>query len=190
MKKYQQKVKNIQKKSLKLILASREIQLILSRFKIPPISFEERISHASENLNLIYLTTDQRTIVDEIAKEMARMIPFSDFIIRGFLWRAIRLWQQTHNQSIFLVSRKSRTEQFRVGIEILNYTRQYLSRAMYIPDRKLKKQFLDEIIRQTSEYYEELLSVQAFLNNPDNEEILLDYEIETWLKENEPLFSS
>ena len=190
MKDYKQRVKKIQKTSLELILASREAQLALSQFKMPHMSFEERISQASKNLNFIYLTTNQRTIVYEIAKELAGMIPFGDFIIRGFLWRVIRQWQKKHNQPIALVSQMNRTEQFRIGIEILNNTRQLLSRAMFIPDKNLKKRFLDDIIRQTSEYYEELLSVQAFLNDPENEEILLDHEIETWLEENEPLFSS
>ncbi len=190
MKDYQQRVKKIQKTSLELILASREAQLALSQFKMPHVSFEERITQASENLNFIYLTTNQRTIIYEIAKEMAGMIPFGDFIIRGFLWRAIRLWQQKHNQPIALVSQMNRIKQFRVGIEILNYAKQHLSRAMYIPDKNLKKRFLDDIIRQTSEYYEELLSVQAFLNDPENEEILLDHEIDTWLEENDPLFST
>jgi hypothetical protein len=190
MKDYQQRVKKIQKTSLELILASREAQLALSQFKMPHVSFEKRIAKASENLNLIYLTNTQRTIVNEIAKEIAGMISFGDFIIRGFLWRAIRLWQKNHNQPIALVSQMNRTEQFRAGIEILNYTKQFLSRAMYIPDKNLKKRFLEDIMRKISEYYEELLSVQTFLNDPENEEILLDHEIQNWLEENESLFSS
>ncbi|MFX1284106.1 MAG: hypothetical protein ACFFB5_10645 [Promethearchaeota archaeon] len=188
MKKYQQEVRKIQTKSLELFLASRKIKHIFSQFQMPPVSFEERISLAKENLNIIYLTPDQREIADEIAKEVASMMPLSDFVIRGFLWRAIRKWQQTYNQPIALVSKMNRTTQFRVGIEILNFFRFFLTRAIYIPNKKLKRQYLDEIIRKTSEYYEELLSVQAFLNNPDNEEILLDYDIETWLEENAALF--
>ncbi|MFX0207449.1 MAG: hypothetical protein ACFFDT_15780 [Candidatus Hodarchaeota archaeon] len=187
MKKYQHQVRNIQTKSLELILASRKMQEILLQFQLP-VSFEERISQAKENLNFIYLTPGQRKIADEITKEVAGMIPLSDFVIRGFLWRAIRQWQQTHKQPIALVSKMNRIAQFGVGIEILNSVRHFLSRAIYIPDKKLKRQYLDEIICKTSEYYEELLSVQAFLNNPDNEEILLDYEIETWLEENAALF--
>ncbi len=104
------------------------------------------------------------------------MTPFSDFIIRGFLLRAIREWQIVHNKPIVSASRMNRLEQLQIGIEILNHAKPLLSRASYIPDRKLKKQFIDEIMRVTSEYYEELLSVHSFFNNPDNHEQIIDFE--------------
>lgn len=169
-------MEHIQKTTLNLLMVSKNLQFIPSKFKIPPISYDERIKQAEGNLNLIFLSPDQRIIVNEIAKEMAGMIPFSDFIIRGFLLRAIREWQIVHNKPIVSASRMNRSKQLQIGIEILNYAKPILSRASYIPDRKLKKQFIDEIIRVTSEYYEELLSVQAFFNNPDNHEQILDFE--------------
>ena len=169
-------MEHIQKTTLNLLMTSRNLQFTLSKFKIPPIPYDDRTKQAEENLNLIFLTPDQRIIANDIAKEMAGMIPFSDFVIRGFLWRAIREWQIAHKKSIASASRMNRTEQLQIGIEILNYAKPLLSRASYIPDRKLKKQFIDEIMRVTSEYYEELLSVHSFFNNPDNHEQILDFE--------------
>ncbi|UCG02867.1 MAG: hypothetical protein JSW11_02540 [Candidatus Heimdallarchaeota archaeon] len=188
MREYKDQVRNIRKSSLALILASNKIQRILSHFNLPPISYQEKVLRAKKNLNIIYLTSTQRGIIEEISKEMSSLLPFHDFVIRGFLWRSIRQWQRKHNQPIILVAGMDRVRQFRVGIEILNFTRQYLNRAMYVPNKKLKKRFLNDVFRKISEYYEELLAVRAFINDPDNEEILLDYEIETWLENNAALF--
>ena len=187
MEDYTKIVKKMREVSLELVLASRDTLHVLSQFKTPPTTFKEIILKASKDLDLIFLTDEQRTLYHEIAKEMASMVPFSDFVIRGFLWRAIKKWQKKHNKPIALVSRTNRTEQFKTGMEILKITQCIMSRAIYIPDKKLKRNFLIEITRRISEYYDELLSVQAFLNNSDNEEILLDYEIMTWLEENDTL---
>ncbi len=188
MEDYNQMVKKVKEVSLELVLASRNTLQILSQFKTPPITLKERILKASKDLNLVFLTDEQRTLYHEIAKEMASMVPFSDYIIRGFLWRAIKKWQQKHNKPIAIVSQTNRTEQFKAGMEILNITIEFMNRAIYLSDKKLKRHFFAEFSRRISEYYDELLSVQAFLNNSDNEEILLEYEISTWLEENESLF--
>ncbi len=187
---YKRMVKKMNEVSLELVLASRDTLHILSQFKMPPITSKERILQASKNLNFIFLTYEQQTLFSEIAKEMASMIPFSDYVIKGFLWRAIKMWQQKHNKPIAVVSQMNRTEQFRTGMEILTVTMELMKRAIFIPDKKLKRHFLDEITRRISEYYDELLSVQAFLNNSDNEEIMLDYDIISWLEENGSLFLS
>ncbi|MFW9903958.1 MAG: hypothetical protein ACFFFH_06460 [Candidatus Thorarchaeota archaeon] len=188
MKEYKQQVKDIQKSSLYLIQVSDKIQALLSQFDVPPISFEHRVIHAKKNLKLIYLTSTQRIIIDEITKELAALVPFHDFVIRGFLWRAIRSWQHKNTQPIITVAQMDRRDQFRIGIEILDHLKFYLSRAMYIPDKVLKRRYINEVIRNISEFYEELLAAQAFLDDPDNEEIILDHEIETWLESNSALF--
>lgn len=188
MREYKDQVRNIQKSSLKLILASNKIKGLISQFNLPPISFQEKTLLAEKDLNAIYLTPAQRKIIDEISREMAALVPLHDFIIRGFFWRAIRRWQHENTKPIILVARMDRVAQFRIGIDIFNYMKYYLSRAMYIPNKKLKKKFLNEVFRKISEYYEELLAAQTFLNDPDNEEILLDYEIESWLEDNAALF--
>jgi hypothetical protein len=189
MKEYKQQVKDIQKSSLHLIQASDKIQALLSQFDLPPISFEERVKQANEDLNLIFLTSTQRMIIDEVTKELTALVPFHDFVIRGFLWRSIRSWQHKNTQPIILVALMDRRDQFRVGIEILNQLNYYLSRAMYVPNKKVKRRFLNEIMRKICEFYEELLAAQAFLEDPNNVDILLDYEIETWLESNKALFS-
>lgn len=189
IKEYKQQVKKIQNSSLNLIQASEKIQAILSQFNLPPTSYKDRVIRAQKDLNNIYLTSTQRMIIDEISRELASLVPFHDFVIRGFLWRAIRLWQRKNGLPIILVARMDRLAQFRIGIEILNYFKLYLNRAMFIPDLKIKKKFTNEVLRKISEYYEELLAALAFLKNPINEEILLDYEIEKWLQKNSSLFS-
>ncbi len=188
MEDYNQMVKKMKEVSLELVLASRDTLQILSQFRTPPTTYKERILKASKDLNLVFLTDEQRTLYHEIAREMASMVPFSDYIIRGFLWRAIKKWQRKHNKPIAIVSQTNRTEQFRTGMDILNIAMEFMNRAIYMPDKKSKRHFLAEIIRRISDYYDELLSVQAFLNDSDNEEILLEYEISTWLEENESLF--
>ena len=188
MKEYKQQVKDIQKSSLHLIQASDKIQALLSQFSVPPISFEEQVRQAENDLNLIFLTSTQRMIIDELTKELAALVPFHDFVIRGFLWRAIRSWQHKNAQPIILVALMGKRDQFRIGIEILNQLKSYLNRAMYIPNKKLKRRFLNEIMRKICEFYEELLAAQAFLEDPNNEDILLDYEIETWLEDTKALF--
>ncbi|MFX1517384.1 MAG: hypothetical protein ACFFC6_13855 [Promethearchaeota archaeon] len=188
MREYKQQVKKIQKSSLNLIQASDKIQAILSQFNLPQISFQERVILANKNLNRIYLTSTQRMIIDEISKELAALVPFHDFVIRGFIWRAIRLWQNKNGLPIILVAKMDKLAQFKIGIEILDCIKLYLHRAMFIPDKQMKKKFINEVIREISEFYEEILAALAFLDDPNNEEILLDQEIETWLENNTDLF--
>lgn len=188
MREYKQQVRKIQKSSLDLIQASDKIQAILSQFNLPPMSFQDQVIQAQKDLNYIYLTSIQRTLIDEIVKELAALVPFHDFVIRGFLWRAIRLWQKKNGLPIILVAQMEKLDQFKIGIEILGYFKIYLNRAMYIPNIKMKKKFINEVLRKISEFYEELLAAQAFLEDPDNEEILLDHEIDTWLETNATLF--
>lgn len=78
MREYKQQVRNIQKSSLDLILASDKIQTFISQFNLPPIPFQERVLQARKDLNLIYLTPTQRKIIDEMSREMAGMLPLHD----------------------------------------------------------------------------------------------------------------
>ena len=175
IKEYKQQIKKIQNSSLDLIQASDKIQAILSQFNLPRISYEDRVIQAQKDLNHIYLTSIQRMIIDEISRELVSLVPFHDFVIRGFLWRTIRLWQHKNGLPIILVARMDRLAQFRIGIEILDFFKLYLYRTMFIPEIKMKKKFINEVIRKISEFYEELLTAQAFLEDPNNEEIILDH---------------
>jgi hypothetical protein len=79
-------------------------------------------------------------------------------------------------------------EQISVGLEILGYLRDYLNRTVYMPNKKLKKRFLDEIHRRMVELYEEILSAHFFVNDPVNQEYILDFEINNWLEGNHTEF--
>jgi len=181
------RLENIKKTTLNIIIAARKLSVIFSQIKLPPTPLKEKIRLAKENLNEIYLTEYQRWIVNEIAEELAAIVPFNDFALRGFLLRSIKKWQLRYDQPIILVSYMSRYEQISVGLEILGYLRDQLNRAIFIPDKKLKKKFLDEIYRRIFELYEELISVCTFLNNPTNQEYIIDFEIENWIKGNHSL---
>jgi hypothetical protein len=155
------RLENIKKTTLNIIIAARKLSVIFSQIKLPPTPLKEKIRLAKENLNEIYLTEYQRWIVNEIAEELAAIVPFNDFALRGFLLRSIKKWQLR--------------------------LRDQLNRAIFIPDKKLKKKFLDEIYRRMVELYEELISVCTFLNNPTNQEYIIDFEIENWIKGNHSL---
>jgi hypothetical protein len=187
LKKTHSQLENMKETTLKLIIAAKNISEVCSQLKLPPMPLKKKIQLAKENLNEIYLTEDQRKIADEIVEELAAFVPLHDFVLRGFLWRSIKKWQLRYNQTIILVSFMNRNEQLNVGLEILSYLQNYLSRAMYIPDKMLKKQYLEEIYRRLVDLYEELLSVCTFLNDPVNQEYLIEFEIENWFQGNHSL---
>lgn len=146
--------------------------------------FKEKERLAKENLNEIYLTEDQRRIVNEISQELATLVPLNEFSLRGFILRSIKKWQLRHKLPIILASKMNRIEQINVGLEILGYLKEFLNRAIYIPNKELKKRFLNEIHRRMLELYEEILSVSAFLNDPMNQEYIINFEIDNWLEGN------
>ncbi|MFX0185361.1 MAG: hypothetical protein ACFE95_19945 [Candidatus Hodarchaeota archaeon] len=187
LKKTQSRLEDMKETTLNIIIAAKNISDACSQLKLPPMPFKEKIRLAKENLSDIYLTEDQRKITDEIIKELAAIIPIHDFALRGFLWRSIKKWQLRYNLPIILISYMDRNEQISVGLEILGYLRDYLSRAIFIPDKKLKKRYLEEIYRRMADLYEELLSVCTFLNDPLNQEYILDFEIDNWIEGNHSL---
>ncbi|MHA2226580.1 MAG: hypothetical protein ACXAC8_15325 [Candidatus Hodarchaeales archaeon] len=185
---YKHRMDNIQEKSLNILISKEKITHNLSQIRIPNDSLQQKIDQARKDFNIILLTDHQKTLLNEILREMAGLLPFNVFVIRGFLLRAIRNWQILNNLVIAECIRMNRVDQFKVGIEILQLIRPYLNRALIMRDKRAKIQFIEEVIFQITEFYHELLSVQAFLNNPDNEEILLDLEIDVWLMENVDIF--
>ncbi|MFX0052654.1 MAG: hypothetical protein ACFE8U_15355 [Candidatus Hermodarchaeota archaeon] len=187
LKKTHSQLENMKKTVYKLIIAAKNISEVCSQLKLPPMPLEKKIQLAKENLNDIFLTEDQKKIAEEIIEELTAIVPLHDFVLKGFLWRSIKKWQLRYSQPIILVSFMNRNEQLNVGLEILSYLQNYLSRAMFIPDKNLKKQFLEEIYRRLVDLYEELLSVCTFLNDPANQEYILDFEIENWFQGNHSL---
>ena len=102
---------------INVLTESRELQKYISQFNLPPKSTEELISEAKKDLNLVFLTLEQKVIVNEICTEIAGFIPFNDYVIRGFINRGIREWQIIHNQPIAILSQMTRNEQFKAGNE-------------------------------------------------------------------------
>jgi hypothetical protein len=181
-------IENLKNQTRSIIIAPNEISEICQQFKLPALSFDERIQIAWDNLDLIFLTDEQKAIITEIAQEMSSMTPFEDFVIRGFIYRAIKEWQLSNNRPILVMAKMNKTEQLKIGNDILKSVKNKLERAIFITDRKLKSNALDELFDKSYKLYEELLAALSVITNPVNEEAILELEIDNWLDENSVIF--
>jgi hypothetical protein len=184
IKEHQERINNIKDITKKIIVSSNDLYDVCSQFNLPEFPIEKRIKLAKKDLKRLYLTKDLKLVINEIIEELTYIIPLEDFILKGVFWRAITQWQLKHSEPILVAMQKDRTEQFKIGIEILGYVRILLARSIFLPNKKQKKLFLDEVFRKSVELLEELLSVLDFLNNPDNQEYIIDFEINNWLEGN------
>ncbi|MHA2304844.1 MAG: hypothetical protein ACXACU_05570 [Candidatus Hodarchaeales archaeon] len=175
---------SIKDASRKIIISSRNIQNAFAQFKLPERPLENLIEIAEKDLNFVYLSSDLKFMFDEIIEEIMPMIPLEDFIIKGIFWRAIKKWQIKYQMPILATINFNRSVQLRFGAEILNDVCILLNRSLISPNKQRKKALLNEINRKIIELYEELLSVMYFLNNPLNQEYIIDFEIYNWFDGN------
>ena len=184
IKEHQERIDNIKDIARNIVISTKELHKVCSMFDLPEIPIEERIKLAEGNLRYIILSDDYKLVFNEIVEELTYLIPIEDFIIKGILWRAIKKWQIRNNESFLSAMQKERTAQLKVGVEILSNARHILSKSFFSRKPEEKKLFLDEVFRKSVELFEELISVMQFLNSPVNQEYIIDFEINNWLKGN------
>ncbi len=184
IKEHQERINNIKDITRKIIISSKDLYDVCSQFNLPEFPIEKRIKLAEKDLKRLYLSKDLKLVIEEIIEEINAVLPIEDFILKGMFWRAITQWQLKHSEPILRAMQKNKTEKLRIGIEILGNVRELLEKSIFLPNKKQKKIFLDEIFRKTVELLEELLSVLDFINNSDNQEYIIDFEITNWLEGN------
>ena len=109
------------------------------------------------DLTIILPTSRQKFILNELCRELTAILPFNDFIIRGFILRAIKSWQLDSNKSIAGIESLIRQEQMIIWSKVLEYTIPNINLALRIPDKKLKEIFLYDYFRIAIEFIEEFL---------------------------------
>ena len=184
IKEHQQRIDTIKDITRNIIISTKELHKIYSMFDLPEIPVDERIKLAEGNLKTIYLSDDYKLVFNEIVEELTYLIPLEDFIIKGILWRAIKKWQIHNNEPFLSAMQNEPTVHLKVGVEILSNARHILSKSIFSRKPEEKKRFLDEVFRKSVELFEELISVMQFLNNPVNQEYIINFEINNWLKGN------
>ncbi len=160
---YQQKIADhISKSRIQIIDLMKSLQScveISNHYKINPFSFEEIFELAKSDLNLIYLDTTQKMMLLDISREVCGIVPLHDFIIRGFIFRAIRNWQMSCKQPIIVLTKMNRLERFKIGVDILNDAKNLISKGIYINNKKVKQLTICNMYQTMLDRYEELLSV-------------------------------
>ena len=161
---YQQKIaKNISKSRIQIIDIMKSLQSCVengNHYKINPFSFEEIFELAKSDLNLIYLDTTQKMMLLDISREVCGIVPLHDFVIRGFILRAIVNWQMSYKQPIIVLTKMNRLERFKIGVGILNDAKNLISKGIYINTKKVKHLTICNMYQAMLDRYEELLSVQ------------------------------
>ena len=147
----------------------------LSEIKVT-LSFDEKLDIAYQDLDNIYLDESQKMMLRDISKEATAIVPLHDFIIRGFILRAIKHWQLTYQQPIMIFTQLNRFKRFKAGVEILSKAKDGISKAFYIPNKKVKHLLICEMFQVMIERYEELLSIQSLINNSDIQDYFINYE--------------
>ncbi|MHA2247213.1 MAG: hypothetical protein ACXADY_19865 [Candidatus Hodarchaeales archaeon] len=146
----------------------------LSHFKITPSTYKERFNRARSKLDHSFLEKTQRMMLYDISREASGIVPLHDFIIRGCILRSIRNWQLTHDQPVMVLTKMNQTDRFRAGAEIINHAKNTISAALYISNKKEKKFLLDKMYQIMLERYEEFLSLQSLVDNPDIQDHFID----------------
>lgn len=149
----------------------------VNHFKIS-FSFEELydILIARSNFKSVFLVPQQKRIFKEVSEEASVILPLHDFIIKGFIIRAIKNWQLTHNQPIIILTKKNLQERFKIGAKILREAIDRIGNAFYMSDKTMKRNLLNEAFHVMIERYEEQLSLERFIDNPDNQDCLMNYK--------------
>ena len=174
---HQKRMNAIKDATIQIITSSRKIQSVCAQFNFPELPLEKRIEIAEKDLNFVYLSSDLKLIIDEIVEEIMPMIALEDYVIKGIFWRAIKRWQLKNQVPLLSIITSERSEQLRFGAEILDYVCILLGRSIFCPNKKIKKALLNEVNWKIIELFEELLSVIHFLNDPLNQEYIIDFEI-------------
>lgn len=167
-----------------IISSSRKVQNVCSQYNLPKLPLEKRIEMAEKDLNYVYLSSDLKLIINEIVEEIMPIIALEDYVIKGIFWRAIKKWQLKYQLPLLSIITSDRSEQLRFGVEILDYVCILLGRSIFCPNKRMKEALLKEVNWKIIELFEELLSVLHFLNNPQNQEYIIDFEISNWLDGN------
>lgn len=161
--------------------SAHTISDLVSQYKLPPIPMRERIEECKRNLGIVPLTTVQRSIVQELIKELSSDLPVHDFVIAGAIRRAMKRWQLIHKTPVISVAFNARDEQLAVGCEILEYLQEFLERGTYIPDKEKKTQFFNHIFKKLGRLLEELISAADFMAHPQNQAILYESDLISWI---------
>ena len=138
----------------------------LNMFNLPDIPYEEKMKKALNNMNLLRLSLEQKIIFKELCQELAGILPFNDYIIMGFIRMGMKKWQKDHNQPFFTLIRKNSIERIQVMSQIFSHAFPRMQRAIYLPDKEKKAEMFAEIFRIAIECYEDLISLQTFVNDP------------------------
>jgi len=144
----------------------------LKWFKINEPSYDETYQKAKLNLNYIFMSKEQEVMLNEIVEEVCALVPFHDFVIRGFIKKGILNWQNNTRKPIFSLSRMNPLEKLQTMSNILMYMSTHICKAIYSPNRGWKEQLKSEVFRKAIECYEDCaLGQNLFLNNPSLEDL-------------------
>ncbi|MHA2030874.1 MAG: hypothetical protein ACW99Q_15960 [Candidatus Kariarchaeaceae archaeon] len=159
--------KNLCYEAKVLVHHTNDLKQLLKSFKLN--IDQNTIVEKRMDLNLILPTARQKCILNELCRELTAILPFNDFIIRGFILRAIKSWQLDSNKPIAEIVNLTKQKQLIIWSEVLEYTIPNINLALRIPDKKLKELFLYDYFRIAIEFIEEFLIVdEIFVNSEES----------------------
>lgn len=159
---------------IKFLDILKQLSEEINYFNIPPLTYKERFSKARLKLNHTYLEKTQRMMLHDISREVSGIVPLHDFIIRGCILRSIKNWQLVHDQPVMVLTKMNRTFRFKAGVEILNDAKNKISAALYISNKIEKSLLIDKMYQIMLERYEEFLSLQRLVDDPDIQNYFID----------------
>ena len=78
----------------------------------------------------------------------------------------MKKWQKDHNQPILTLIRVNSIERIQIMGQILSHAFTRMQRSIYLPGKEKKAEMFAEIFRIAIECYEDLISLQTFVNDP------------------------
>lgn len=166
------RLRSISTQTCSIKTAANRLNQVLKWFKIQGPSYDEIYHQTKSDPNYVFLSKEQKSMLNEIVEEVCAMVPFHDFVVRGFIIRGIINWQNNTRKPIFSLSRMNPLEKLQTMSKILTYMSTHICNAIYSPNKGWKEQLKSEIFRKAIECYEEYATAQnLFLNNPILEDL-------------------
>ena len=119
------------------------------------LSFQKAaLQKIADEYSRIQATPEQRAIIDQLADLLCQYTGMSKLPMKGFIWKAMKTWQQTYHQpcsSVLVLPFNERAKKVKEMLQILE--EQYLSRILRDPIDRTR---LSQAIKAAYEYYKQI----------------------------------
>ena len=109
-----------------------------------------RVFSTEEDFQRLHFPPKQRLFIDDLAKLLIAFLPMKEMAMRGFIIRAVKIWQIKNRKKVSECANWGRKEMLNFGMELMSGIFTELTRTLVQPEQE---QELELVLAEAIEMY-------------------------------------